>query len=152
MQSVFENMRAVRAKIATQLEAFSVEQMNAIPAGLNNNLAWQLGHLVVSTELLAYVRSQAAPDKVVPLADKYKVGTKPESFITAEEIEGLKQRFFSSLDQLEADYQSGLLAGAQPFATMTFGIMAHTIEEILQMCLWHDTLHWGNINVIRKLV
>lgn len=145
-------MRTVRGKIAAQLEGFSAAQLNEIPKGLNNNLIWQLGHLVVSTELLAYLRSQAMPEKVVPLAEKYRMGTKPESFVSEAEISELKARFFTSIDQLEADYRAGLLAAAQPFATMTFGITANNIEEILQMCFWHDTLHWGNINVIRKLV
>lgn len=152
MESIFQSMRAVRAKIAAQLEGLSTGQLNAIPAGLNNNLVWQLGHLVVSTELLAYVRSQSIPHKEVPLADRYKIGTKPEGPVSAEEIDWLKERFFTSINQLEADFLAGKLVGAQPFSTHTFGITANTIEEVFHMCLWHDTLHWGNITVMRKLV
>lgn len=152
MQSVFERMRVVRTKIAAQLAGLSTEQLNRIPAGLNNNLVWQLGHLVVSTELLSYVRSQAVPDKVVALADSYRNGSKPEGAVSAAEIDSLKGRFLTSIDQLEADYRNGMFAAAQAFSTHTFGITANTIEEVFEMCLWHDTLHWGNINVIRKLV
>lgn len=149
---IFDNIRAVRTKIAAQLDGFTTEQLNKIPEGLNNNLVWQLGHLVVATEMLCYWRSGAMKERAVPLADNYRNGSKPEAFVPETEIAILKERFFSSIDTLEAFYTEGALTVAEPFALGTFGIPANNMDELLQMCLWHDTLHWGNINVIRKLV
>ena len=39
----------------------------------------------------------------------YKTGTKPEKFVDAAEIERIKQLFFSTLDQLEIDYNNNFL-------------------------------------------
>lgn len=144
--------RTIREKFLQGISTLSTEQLNAIPAGMNNNIAWQLGHLVVSTEILCYVRSGVQADRIIAGADQYRNGTKPEAWISAEEIDSLKERLLSSMDSIEQEYNAGGFKNIEAYATHTFGIELHSIEEILECCALHDTLHWGNVSAMKKLV
>lgn len=144
--------RTIREKFLQGISTLSTEQLNAIPAGMNNNIAWQLGHLVVSTEILCYVRSGVQADRSIALADQYRNGTKPEAWISAEEIVTLKERLLSSIDTVEQDYNKGVFRNVQPYTTHSFGIQLHTIEDVLECCTLHDTLHWGNVSMMKKIV
>ena len=47
-------LKATRSNIAKLVEGLSIEQLNHIPEGFNNNLAWNIGHILVTQELLIY--------------------------------------------------------------------------------------------------
>lgn len=151
-QRPFEAAYSVRSKMLRLLEELSIEQLNKIPAGLNNNIIWHIGHILVSTEILCYWRTNIDADYVIPLAEKYKNGTKPEAFIAKEEIETIKNNLLSSLQKIEAAYQQNKFQKITPYATQTFGVMMEDIETVFQYCSLHDTLHLGNITIIKKLI
>lgn len=148
----FDFAKATRKNIAAIVSSLTLKQLNKIPAGLNNNIAWHLGHIVVSTELLCYVRTGVDEQRVIPLADKYRNGTKPDSFISQEEVDNLLSRLVTSIEKIEEDYSKGLFTTINPYATHTFGIEMDTIEMVFAACSHHDVLHAGNIGVMRKLV
>ena len=47
MHQVFEITRLSRKIIAEYLEHYTLEQLNKVPEGFNNNLIWNIGHIVV---------------------------------------------------------------------------------------------------------
>jgi hypothetical protein len=50
-------LRQPRLKILNILESFSLEQLNMIPAGYNNNIIWNLGHMVAAQQGVCYKRA-----------------------------------------------------------------------------------------------
>ncbi|RZL12338.1 MAG: DinB family protein, partial [Pedobacter sp.] len=54
MENILRIIKACRTKWLSTIEELSTEQMNFIPVGFKNNLAWQLGHVVVSQQILCY--------------------------------------------------------------------------------------------------
>ncbi|MES2479092.1 MAG: DinB family protein [Bacteroidota bacterium] len=144
--------RVVRKKMLAIVDALSLEQLNQIPAGCNNNIAWHLGHLVVSTQLLSYVRTGVQSERLVPFADKYRNGTKPELWIEQSEIDELKSALMASIDTLEQDYQQGIFDKTEAYATHTFGLMLHNIDDVLECCALHDTVHLGNVMMMKKML
>ena len=42
------------------LKHFSLEQLNAVPEGFNNNILWNIAHTMVTHQLLMYKRSGLA--------------------------------------------------------------------------------------------
>jgi len=148
----FQFATAIRRKIADKISKLTIEQLNKIPAGCNNNIAWQLGHLVVSSEILCYHRTGAQPDKEIALADKYRNGSKPESFIEQSEIDELMKRFLNSYDAILEDHSKGVFNHIKPYATHTFGVEMTTIEEVFSVCSHHDTLHAGQISVMERMI
>lgn len=152
MNDFFQFSYAIRAKFATLVKTLSIEQLNKIPAGLNNNIAWHLGHIVVSSEILCYHRTGVQPEKEIEFADKYRNGSKPESFIEQAEIDSLIARLTTSLKEIETDNAKAIFSTITPYATHTFGLELKDIDAVFECCSHHDLLHYGNVTTMRKLV
>ncbi len=130
----------------------STEQLNQVPAGYNNNIAWNLGHIVASTIGLCYKRTNVMPDKPNPLAGKFGKGTRPEAVVSDSEIEQIKQELLTSIDSLESDYRAGVFKNTTPFSTDTYKGMLHTIEEVIVCTLAHDNYHFGYSSALKKSI
>ncbi|RZL45208.1 MAG: DinB family protein, partial [Pedobacter sp.] len=85
MEKIIELIKASRTKLLSLVEELTTEEMNYIPTGFKNNLAWQIGHLVVSQQILCY--KLAGQPFVIEdeLIDLYKNGSKPERDFSAAE-------------------------------------------------------------------
>jgi hypothetical protein len=136
------------------LDAFSWEQITAIPAGFNNNLLWNYGHVMVTQQLLCY-RLAGLPTKVeADLIDRYRKGTAPDPDHPAsrEEYDQLRQLSADCLAQFAEDYAQGRFSEPyQPYAT-SYGISLTSIEEAFYFNLGHEALHLGTMLAMRKLV
>ena len=120
MEKIIEVIKACRSKWLTLLNELTTDQLNKIPAGFNNNLAWQFGHVIISQQILCY---RLAGQKFVineDLIDRYKNGSKPESYISEEEINLLKGYMLSTIEQLEIDLDNGTFANYTPYSISTY--------------------------------
>lgn len=153
MDFEFKYIRRTRELFTELLNGLSIEQINEIPAGFRNNIAWNFGHIIVSTQALCYLRSGVQPDIDIPFLSKYQKGSKPESFISQEEINVLKEQAITSLSKIEEDIVKGVFANiATPFSTATYGYEMGSIEEIITCCLAHEALHSGYAMAQRRLI
>lgn len=152
MNDQFAFAAVARRKFARWTEELTTDQLNTIPEHFKNNIAWHLGHIVVSTEILCYVKTGVQPDRIIEGMELYRHGTKPEAYIPAEEIARLKERLFASLEEIKADHAAGKFVNLQPFQTMTFGFEMNDIDTVLQCCTHHDLLHLGQAGAMSKLV
>jgi hypothetical protein len=149
---VFKYIRRNREIFLELVNHLNIEQLNKIPDGFRNNIAWNFGHIVVSTPNLCYVRSGVTPELDIPFKSKYGKGSKPEGFIPQEEIDELKKQLFSTIDEVEKDYAAGVFKNITPYSTATYLHEMHSIEEIITCTLAHDSLHFGYAQAQRKLV
>ena len=153
MNKIFEVIRASRKALLSLVEGLDTEQMNKIPAGFSNNLAWQLGHLVVSQQILCYKLSNNELIIEPALVDKYKNGSKPESFISAEEIAQLKTYLLDTIDQLETDVADRKFENYMPYTISTYqGYRLEKIDDAIKFIVSHDGLHYGCSLMIKKFV
>ncbi|MFT4062905.1 MAG: DinB family protein [Edaphocola sp.] len=148
----FEYALPIREKLTETVKSLSLEQLNKIPEGCNNNIAWHLGHIVVSTELLCYHRTGCKLNREIPMVEKYRNGTRPEKLVHQVEIDYLLSRLLVSLEEIKKGYIAGLFAGMKPYSTHTFGLEMHSIEEVFEACSHHDLLHAGCITIMKRLV
>ena len=77
MKKTVDIIHHARSTLGTLMDQFSLDQLNEIPAGFNNNLIWNLGHIIVSQQLLCYAASGITPLVEPGLIGKYKSGTRP---------------------------------------------------------------------------
>ena len=54
MNSVFEVQKTIREILLKILDHHSLEQLNKIPSGFNNNLIWNIAHCIASQQVLVY--------------------------------------------------------------------------------------------------
>src|SRR5690606_5035876 len=139
MEKVFEFIITGRKAFIELIDGLSIEELNHIPEGFNNNIIWNFGHIVVSTQTLAYVRTGTWPDKsVVKYVEAYEKGSKPSYFVNAPEIEQLKALVITSIRKIEEDYRQGIFKDIQTYSTSTYGALLQDIEDVLVTSIGHD--------------
>lgn len=153
MNKYFEVIRITRNNFIELVSGLSIEQLNKIPAGFNNNIAWNFCHIVVTTQALCYRLAGLEVTIDPEIIDRYKKGTKPEGFINQAEINFFKKLALSNIDQLEADYSNGVFKD-QPFThyPTSFNIILDRIEDAISMVQTHDALHYGYAQAQRRSV
>lgn len=147
---IFKYIRQTRTVFTEWIDGLSLEEINAVPNGFRNNIGWNFGHIVVSTQGLCYRRTGIQPDRYIAFVDNYGKGTAPQQWINAEELQLLKAQALTTIDELEADYRKGMFSAIDAFATSTYKLGMETIEEVLTASLAHDNLHFGYAMSIRR--
>lgn len=153
MQQVFDFIKQTRQAFIQLIDGLTIEQLNEIPVGFNNNIIWNFGHAVVATQALCYVRTGIRPDaSSIKYASSYVKGSRPTYFVTQEEVEDLKRLAVETIEQIEADYKAGVFNNISPFATDTYGETMATIEEVITLTAGHDNLHYGYAIAQRRII
>ena len=153
MEHVFKFIKQGRQAFINLINELSIDQLNEIPEGFNNNIIWNFGHIVVATQALSYVRTGVRPDaSFIKYVGAYAKGTKPTYFVTQEEVEDLKNIAFASIEQIEADYKAGVFKNITPFATDTYKETMPIFEEVITLTSGHDNLHYGYAIAQKRII
>ncbi len=151
MNKQIERVNKIRTFLLDGIKDLTVDQLNETPAGFNNNIIWNLGHLIAAQQGISYARCGQpvfVPAKYMVL---YKPGTKPEQFVEADEVEEIKQLFLSSLDQFEIDLDSNSFANYTAWTTR-YGVELASIHDGIDFILFHEGLHSGVITAMRRIL
>ncbi|OIR03425.1 DinB superfamily protein [mine drainage metagenome] len=151
MEKQINISKQTRRNFLNLIDSLSVEQLNKIPAGMNNNIAWNFGHIVATQQLLCYTLAGAVPRVDQSLIDKYRKGTKPESFIDSDEIELLKKLSISLIDELEKDIKTDIFNNYKSYPT-SYGVGLSSIEDAVNFFPMHEAMHYGVALTIKKFV
>jgi DinB superfamily len=151
MQTIFERFKKMRFYLLETISELSIEQLNETPVGFSNNIIWNVGHLVVTQQIICYKR--AGVDMIVDndFFEQYKPGSVPATFVNIQKWEEIKTMFISCIDILESHYNKNLFANYAAWNTR-FGAELINIDIALQFLPYHEGLHQGTISAIKKLV
>lgn len=151
MNQLFTITETSRSIISKILESHSLKQLNKIPEGFNNNMFWNIAHIVVTQQLLVYKLSglpmMVSDEKV----EKYKKGTKPEQDATQADVEEIRSLLFSIIKKTKEDYENGVFNTYQEYPTST-GFVLKNIEDALAFNNFHEGIHLGILMNLRRLV
>lgn len=151
MKETFEITETSRNLLNRLIENLSLEQLNAIPPGFNNNIIWNIGHIIVVQQMLVYNLS-GLPMKVdADLVSKYKKGTQPTAPASEAEVALLKELLFTTIIQTESDFAAGLFKNFTEYTVMT-GFVIKNASDAIAFNYYHEALHTGVIMSLRKLV
>lgn len=148
---IFEVNSLIRENCLKAIENLSEEQLNKIPQGLNNNIAWNLGHMVASQQILCYRLGNAplyVPDAYLSL---YKKDTSPKNWTAPADIKEIKEYFKITSAAFEADYNKKIFSNFSEYKTSA-GALLKNIDDALVYNYGHENLHYGVILNLRKLV
>lgn len=134
------------------LENTSLEGLNEIPRGFNNNIIWNIGHIIVVQQLLAYKLSGLPMMVSETLISKYSKDTKPEGFVPQSEVDELKDLLFSTIEKTKEDLNKGLFKNFQEYTVSTTGNTLTNIDDALLFILFHEGLHLGYIMALQRAV
>jgi hypothetical protein len=154
MKREFEILKITRANILKTIQNFSDEQLLKIPQGFNNNILWNMGHVLSSTQKLTYGLAGlpiGIPDEISGFFGK---GSNPKQWQQTPEITEVKKYLSSLHFLLEEDYKKGVFKEIDRFKEYptSYGYNITSIEDSIAFCNTHEGVHLGVIMAIRKLV
>jgi DinB superfamily len=149
MKEQFELIRQTRTRFIDLVDGLSIEELNEIPVGMNNNIAWNFCHIVSAQQSLCNALSGVPLFVPAELSDAFKKGTKPEGFISKETIDQFKGYARSCIDELENGLQENVYVAYRSYTT-SFGYTLNNITDAVRFVMVHDALHLGYAMAIRK--
>lgn len=150
MTFTFDVQQKTRNFLNNYLENLSLNDLNTIPKGYNNNIIWNIGHIIVTEQLLVYKLSGLPMLVNEELISKYMKGTKPEGNVTQDEVDDIKKLLFSTIQQTKTDYNSGKFTDFQEYVLSTTGNTLTKVEEAISFNLFHEGIHFGYIMALVK--
>ncbi len=144
-------LRQTRQNILKTIKDLSADQLNKIPDGFNNNIIWNVAHVMVTQQLLVYKLSGQALYISEDEVNAYKKGTKPEKTVSSQEIENIKVRLLSLVDKFKEDLENDKFKNYNEYTT-SFGVTLSSSEDAVEFNNVHEGLHLGSIMALKKLV
>jgi hypothetical protein len=151
MDKNIDTIRATRKNFLQLMDGLSIDELNKIPHGFNNNIIWNFGHVIVSQQTICYKLSNLSlkiDDAYIP---KYSRGTKPEKFADENEILVLKEHAVKLIDELVSDRQKGLFENFNSY-TASFGVKLNNIEDAIKFITMHEGLHLGYAMALKRAI
>ena len=133
------------------LEELSLEHLNTIPKGFNNNIIWNIAHTIVTQQLLVYALSGLEPMVPKVMIDKYRKGTKPEGFVDQEEVDIIKGFLFTPIEQTRKDLKNDKFQEYQTYTVTTKSTLTNA-KEAIEFNNFHEGLHLGYILALKRAI
>jgi hypothetical protein len=133
------------------IKGLTTQQLNEIPPGYNNNIIWNLGHLIASQQSICYMRSGLKIFVDEEYLASYRPGTRPNKLVTSAEIIQMKKLFITAIDQFDTDHEAGFFSN-HPHWKTNYGIEVANMEEAISFVLFHEGLHVGYIMALRRIL
>lgn len=151
MNNQIDNIKKTRSIILELISDLNIEQLNRIPEGFNNNIIWNLGHLIAVQESIFYLRAGLPINLDQKFFDSFKNGSKPDIEFSAEEINSIKILLITSLEKVDNDLKMGIFNNYQAWKTR-FNVEISSINDALNFIPFHEGLHVGCIMAYKKMI
>jgi len=151
MEKVLSIIKQTRINFTQLVEGLSIEQLNKVPEGFNNNIIWNYAHIISAQQLLCY-RLAGLPFVVdANFIEMFKKGTKPESFIDEEQVSHVKRMCSATIDKMIIDLNDSVFGNFQEYTT-SYNVTLASIEDAVKFVSVHDSLHYGYAMALRRMV
>ncbi|MEL6918601.1 MAG: DinB family protein [Bacteroidota bacterium] len=149
MENVFQITVQNRKALHNILVRTPRKDLLKIPNGFNNNIWWNIAHVVVTQQLLVYGLSGLPKHIDGEIVQKFRKGTVPDGTATNEEIAIIKGFLVPTIEKTELDYKHGRFQRYTTYTTSTKATLLK-VEDALTFNLYHEGLHLGAILALQK--
>jgi hypothetical protein len=147
----FRSLRKIRALTLHIMQDLTLEQLNYVPVGFNNNIIWNAAHLVVAQQGVCYLRAGLPMMISNEFYSAYKPGSKPAEPLTVQEVDYVKELLLTSIDQFESDFAKGIFENYTQWTTR-YGVELASINDALDFLPFHEGMHVGYMMAIKRLL
>ncbi|GAA4295146.1 DinB family protein [Aestuariibaculum suncheonense] len=152
MQFTLDVLTKTRQFFNQFIENTSLEDLNKVPEGFNNNIIWNIGHIVVTQQLLAYKLSGLPMMIDEVMISKYMKGTKPEGNVSQDEVDDIKVLLFSTVEKTKEDVANDVFKTFNAYTVSTTGNTLNTIEDAFEFILFHEGMHLGYVMALVRAI
>ena len=142
---ILKQIDRARTSIAKTLEDVSSEACNVIPEGFNNNIHWQLGHILVAADMFILKGNEVAPAEFKAF---FSNGTKPADW--SADVPSVETVL--ALLQKQAEVIQGIDSSTfdTKLETPMFG--NETVGDFAAIGAFHESFHAGQIHAMKRVV
>ena len=151
MQEILAITKASRNMVTKLIEGYTVEQLNKVPEGFNNNIIWNVAHIIVTQQLLVYKLSGLPVLVTEEMIEKYRKGSKTEHFASQDEVDEILSLLTQTIAKTEVDIQNNVFTNFTEYPTST-GYVLTSAQDAMTFNNFHEGIHLGVILGLRKLV
>ena len=141
----------IRELTLGHMEGLTENQLLTVPEGFNNNVLWNVGHVLYYLCAFTYGHSGLA----LPLPDEYvewfKHGTTPSEWMTTPNSGEVAERARTIIPEIKADRAAGKFDAFEPFE-LAAGSSLDTLTEALVFHCAHEGMHVGHIAILKKFL
>lgn len=133
------------------LDFHTLDQINLIPNGFNNNILWNCAHVIAVQQMLTYGLNNLPFGIPKEFVFRFMPGTKPDIVYDTAFVDEVKSLLFTSFEQFQSDIVENKFVAFNPFMTaLKFEI--NDIEKAVAFNQYHESLHMGHILNLMKFV
>ena len=133
------------------IENHSLEELNKVPKGFDNNIIWNIAHTIVTQQLLVYKLSGLPMLLSDEMVETYRKGTKTERDASQAEVNGIKDVLFSLIEKTKEDYDNKVFQTYNQYTVSTKSTL-YTVENAIEFNNFHEGIHLGYILALRRLL
>ena len=151
MHPIIETTHSIRNSFKHYLSSMSLDALNKIPEGFNNNIFWNIGHIISVQQMIVVGLANERWTVDKRIVKEFMKGSKPERAYTEEDRMELLQILETSLQETQALFDADKLNTYQSFKTLT----GYEITDFTSACafnLFHEGMHLGTLLSIKKFV
>ncbi|MCF8713832.1 DinB family protein [Joostella atrarenae] len=147
----FNILEKSREAVLKKTENLSEEQINKIPEGFKNNIAWNVIHLLVTQQLLCYKLAGKEMYVSEEVVNSYRKGTAPDPSkpVSLEDFNKFKEELVLNIKRIKEDYKKVTSFNSYPTSA---GITLNSIEDAIAFNNYHEGLHTGFINALLRAI
>ena len=151
MEKIFDILLKNRKILHDILQHTPKEDLYKIPEGFNNNIWWNIAHVVVIPQYLVYGLCGLGYTIEEDLVKKYLKGTFPQGEPSAQEVEKISAYLFSTVKHIQLDYEHGRLNTQQyKEITTSVNVTLSSVEDAIVYNAYHEGMHLGAIRGLQK--
>lgn len=151
MDSLFTITLQNRKILSKYLSELTDNQLYTIPKGFNNNIWWNIAHVVVTQQLLVYGLSGLPLNIDKEIVDSYRKGTYPKEKPNSEEVETIKKLLFVLPEQTREDYESNVFKSFKSYTTSA-KVTLTNVNDAIAFNVFHEGLHLGSILALVRAI
>ncbi|MBQ0787544.1 MAG: DinB family protein [Oceanihabitans sp.] len=138
-----------RKLLESIMDNHTLEQLNKVPEGFNNNIIWNVAHTIVTQQLLVYKLSGLPSVLSDEMIETYRKGTKTERDVTQAEVDEIKGLLFSTVEKNKEDYNNKLFKNYNEYTVSTKSTLTN-VEEAIDFNTFHEGIHLGYILALKR--
>ncbi|MDO6759871.1 DinB family protein [Tamlana sp. 2_MG-2023] len=152
MDFTFEAQKNIRSIFYNIIKNNTLEDLNKIPIGFNNNVIWNIAHCVVTQHLLTYKLSGLDGFLASEMIESYRKDTKPERNLSQEEVDDIQALLLSTIEKTKLDYGQDIFNNFNEYTVSTTGNTLRNINDALEFSIVHDSIHYGYVLALLKVI
>ncbi|MEA3322457.1 MAG: DinB family protein [Bacillota bacterium] len=147
---LFKQMQFVRNRTIAALDATTEQLADEMPGNVKNTVRWNLGHIFVSQDTLLYPFLGEEHHVPNDYLEWFARGSSPHQWKTnPPTLKEIRNYLVEQPTRVQKDFAGKLEEPIQqPFKLGDYELT--TLGELLSFAIWHEGLHQGAINTIKR--